>query len=156
MEDKRTEYVSIYVTPEVKKEFNLAKDTPALQETILRRFLRSETEFMESEMKAIDDYTIRYKAKLIGIRDAFDKTQDSYIEEIEAINEKVQKTLTKIDTVTRPLNDQCRTILSTIKAINTSIADIDIYKLERLISTVEAYNNMSDSQKELIKLLVTK
>jgi hypothetical protein len=156
MDEKRKEYVSIWCTPEVKREFELAKDNPTLQETIIRRYLKSETDFLEQEIKEIDDYTVKYKARLIGIREAFSKAQGSYLNEIEAINEVIQGAICKVDAITKPLNDSTKRVLQDVKTINETIASISSYKLESFISTIEKFNNLTKDEKELIKILMTK
>jgi iron uptake system EfeUOB component EfeO/EfeM len=50
-------------------------------------------------LKQIDESTVKYSAKLIGIKDAFSKCQDAYVGEIEAIYKQANDTFRKLDTV---------------------------------------------------------
>ncbi len=153
---ERTEYVSIYVTPEVKKEFELAKDNKSLQESIVRNFCQSESKWLEQEMQGIDEATIKYTAKLLTIKDKFQEAQNSYIEQFDIIYGLANQTFKKADNVVKDLDSKTSEVFEKISRINKSISAVDYHSLERLLSAVEKFNGMSTKEKELITLLLSK
>ena len=152
--EERSEGIYMYVTPTIAKEYKEAKDNKELEETIIKRFLRSETEWLEEELKAMDDQTIKYRAKLIGIKEAFSLAQDSYVTEIESISTKAYTTLTKLDNFTKDLNNNIQSCFNNIVALDKRLQYINIIPLEKLLASVDRFNEMNDEQKQLIKLLL--
>lgn len=153
---ERTEWISMNVSKAIKNEFEMAKDNKSLQDEIIRRFLKSETEWLENELKDIDEVTIRYRARLIGIKDAFSKAQDSYVKEIEDIYNKSAETFSKAQGVSKLLEVETQKTVDIIKSLAKSIEYIDVRPLERMISVVEKFNSMTIEEKELINLLINK
>lgn len=152
--EERSEYVSIYVTPTLKKEFELAKDNKTLQETILKRYLTGEIEWLNDELKQIDETTVKYSAKLIGIKEAFSKCQDSYVEEIEQIYKKANETFKKLDSVSESTRKSIEYTKSNLSTMLTQISAIDFYKVERLLELINKVNSMSDTDIQLLKKLL--
>lgn len=109
-DNKRTEYVGVYVTPEVKKEIEFNKDNPTIIENIIKRYLSSEKDFVEQELKDIDDVTVKYKARLIGIREAFQEANSSYVQEIEDIYKSGETTLNKLSSSIKSFKEEIQSI----------------------------------------------
>jgi len=82
-------------------------------------------------MRQIDDATVMYSAKLIGIKDAFSKVQDKYVEEIEALYKSVSESNKKIDEILSPAKENVRRISEETSLLRQHIEKIDIHKLER-------------------------
>lgn len=152
--EERSESVFIYVTPTVKRDFEAAKDNQSLKQDIIKRFLTNEREWLNDELRQIDESTIKYAAKLVGIKEEFSKCQDAYVEEIEAIYSKANETFKKLDSIavnTRESIDRARTNLS---GIFTALDKIEFHKVERLLSLFDKINGMSPKELELIKNLL--
>ena len=152
--EERSEGLYVYVTPTVAKEYKVAATNKDLEETIIKRFLKSETDWLSEELKAMDDQTIKYKAKLIGIKEAFSLAQDSYVTEIESISTKAYTTLTKLDNFTKDLNNNIQSCFNNIVALDKRLQCTNITSLEKLLAAVDRFNEMNDEQKQLIKLLL--
>ena len=152
--EEKTEVITLWVTPEVKKEFGIAKDNKILQEEIIRRFVKTEVVWMESELKEIDEATIKYKAKLITIKDNFGLAQDSYIKEIENIYGIASKTFSKFSDITKKLDNNIDHVYEKLGQISTKMNYINTDPLEKLLNLVDRYNNMGNKERELIKLLL--
>lgn len=153
-ENNRSEYVSIYVTPELKKEFEAAKDNQVLKETIIKRYLQGESDWLEQELKGIDEATIKYQARLIGIKDSFAKVQDAYVTEIENLYQKVTEADKKISTQLQNAAPLIKHLTEEVKSLSDKIPYINTERIERLITVVEKYNGMTAEEKELIKLIL--
>jgi len=154
--EERSEYVSIYVTPKVKREFELAKDNKALQETIIRNFCQSETYWLEGEMKEIDEATIKYTAKLLTIKDRFQEAHASYVGQLEDICTIARSTFLKIDGISKSLETQLASAYSDTKQLSEKINSLNYSHLEKFLDVVERFNRMPDTEKELIKMLLAK
>ena len=152
--EERNEYVEIYVTPTVKRELEAAKDNQALKELILKQYLTSEKDWLEEELKQIDESTVKYSAKLIGIKDAFSKCQDAYVEEIESIYKKANDTFIKLDTISVDTKKSIEHTKDSLKDMLKSISEIDFYKIDKLLEIINKVNLMSSDELELMKKLL--
>jgi len=152
--EERSEYVAVYVTPTLKKEFELAKDNKVMQETILKNYLASEKEWLNDELRQIDESTVKYSAKLIGIKDAFSKCQDAYVLEIEDIYKKANDTFKKLDSISENTRKSIEGTKTNLERMLSQINSIDFYKIEKMLSLVDKVNSMSESELELLKKLL--
>lgn len=144
------------VTPTIAREFRLAADNKTLQDEIIKKFVTSEASWLEDEMRLIDEQVVRYRAKLLGIRDAFTTAQDSYISEIEAISNKATETFRKVDGFTHELNQKIERSASEIRRVATALDNMDVAKLERLMAAIDKFNAMSGDEKAIVTLLLGK
>ncbi len=154
--EERSEYISMYVSPTVKKQWEGARDNAKLQEEIIKMHITSESSWIESELKEMDEMTIKYKAKLIGIKDAFSQAQDSYQEEVEAIWEKANQTFSKVNTITDSLARKSEEALISINGLSNGIRFINVERLERLLVVIDKYNALGKEEKGLINALINK
>lgn len=159
--EERSEYVGLYVTPTFAKELKLADDNDKLKQDVLKRFITNETDWLKEEMKSIDEITLTYSAKLITLRDNFEKVQSVYVEEIEKMCDMQFKAFKPVEDNFKKLQQEAKIITlqaeetyKEISRIDKAIGYIDYSKLEKLLLLVEKYNTMSDKEKELIKMLL--
>lgn len=159
--EERSEYVGLYVTPTFAKELKLAGDNDKLKQDVLKRFITNETDWLKEEMKSIDEVTLTYSAKLITLRDNFEKVQSGYVEEIEKMCDMQFKAFKPVEDNFKKLQQEAKIITlqaeetyKEISKIDKAIGYIDYTKLEKLLLLVEKYNTMSDKEKELIKMLL--
>lgn len=152
--EERSESVFIYVTPTVKRDFEAAKDNQALKQDIIKRFLTNEREWLNDELRQIDESTIKYAAKLVGIKEEFSKCQDAYVEEIEAICSKANETFKKLDSIAVNTRESIDRTMNNLRGIFTALDKIEFHKVERLLSLVDKINGMSPKELELIKNLL--
>lgn len=156
-QEKRSESVFLYVTPTVKKQLEELKDNDSLKESIIRGFLKTETEWLNQELKQIDEYTIKYKAKLIGIKEVFQQNQDAYLSEIDAIYQASRGKLNSIDTLCENINKQISRVENNLNLVSKGIQNLDLYKVEKLLNVIDKFNNMSKEELSLLgKLLEIK
>lgn len=153
--EERSEYVAIYVTPTLKKEFELAKDNQTLKETILKNYLAAEKDWLSDELKQIDESTVKYSAKLIGIKDAFSKCQNAYVEEIESIYNKARETFSKLDSIAVSTNNRIDQTRGNLEGVLKSISNIDYSKIERILSLIEKIDSMSSSELDILKKVLS-
>jgi len=152
--EERSESVFIYVTPTLKKEFEHAKDNQVLKETIIKQFLTNEKDWLNDELRQIDESVVKYSAKLIGIKDAFGKCQNAYIEEIETIYKKANETFKKLDLVAENTNVKIERTRTNLYSMLESMSKIDFSRVERMLSLVEKLDSMSQSEMDLLRKLL--
>lgn len=156
VKEEWTEYVSLYVTPTIKREIELIKGDKEREEFIVKRFLTNEVEWLEQEIAAIDETVIKYKAKLIGIKDGFGKAQDLYVEQIEELYKKVSDADSKISGILSNSMRDVKNTTESIREVNSLLSGINTYKLEQLMTVVDRFNSMSSDEKNLISKLLGK
>lgn len=105
-------------------------------------------------MKQIDESTVKYSAKLIGIKDAFSKCQDAYVEEIETIYKQANDTFKKLDTVSESTRKSIEHTKNNLAGMLTQISTIDFYKIEKMLELINKVNSMSNTEIELMKKLL--
>jgi hypothetical protein len=154
--NKRPEYVSMWVSEKVKREFELAKTNESLQEDIIRRFFTNEREWLEDEIKQVEESTVKYKAMLLKVRDSFNLEQDKYIEDIEKVVGKADLTIKKLDKMVSGLDDKIKTTGNGLAEMCKKFEYVNTHNLERLMEAVDKWNSYSEDQKELIKMLAVK
>jgi methyl-accepting chemotaxis protein len=155
LKEERSEYVSVYVTPTLKKEFELAKDNQTLKETILKQYLTNEKDWLKDELKEIDEATVKYSAKLIGIKESFGKCQDSYVEEIESIYNKANETFKKLNSVAEETRKSIDYTRNNLTSVLTQISNIDFHKIDRMLELINKVNSMSSTEIEMVKKLIS-
>lgn len=151
--EERTKWISLNVTESVFRELEVAKDNQTLRDDIIKRFVSSEASWLEDEMKLLDEQTVRYRSRLLGIRDAFAKAQDEYVSELEAIARKATETFDKVDGFTKTLHDHLDAAKRGVAGISDAVGRIDVSTLERLLAAVERFNAMKPDEKELVSML---
>jgi hypothetical protein len=159
--DERTEYITFHVTKEVKKDLELAKDNESLRDSIIKKFITSETSWLKEEMQGIDEATIKYRAKLLTIKDNFAESQDLYIEQIEDIYNNANNTFDKIGKRVDTVNKMIENATDKITSLNNRIKNVQLdyfntSGLEKLLDVVERFNSMGEKEKDLINTLLKK
>jgi len=163
MKEERTEYVGVYLTPTMAKQVKEAADNNVLKDKILKQFVDNEIGWLKDEVHNMDEITTIYRAKLLTIKDHFEKAQSIYVEEIEAL-------ISKSSDAIRPLNDrfinlgkqvetvqnQVETAATMVNNLSSKIGNIDYWRIEKLLDAVDRFNKMSEDEKELIKLILQK
>lgn len=153
---ERTEYITMYVTPEVKKELDQASTNDKLKEDIIRGFLKGEKDWLRDELRQIDNATIEYSSRLIGIKDAFDKVSKVHIEEIDKLNEKVYSSLSKPSNLVDGILTKVKFLKEDITYVNDNINSLNLDRLERCLDLVDRINSLGKEDISLFKKLIDK
>ena len=161
--EQRTEYIGLYVTPTMAKELKLASDNKQLEDKIIKDFVTNETDWIKSQISEMDEINVLYRAKLLTIRDSFQKAQNTYIEEIEKMcdvpHTELQGLESKIQSIknqTQSVKDEAKSLFYEVENISNKMKYINCEPIERLLNLVERFNQMGESDKELIRLMITK
>ena len=161
--EKRTEYVGMYLTPTMAKQIKEAGDNDVLKDKILKQFVTNETEWLKDEVQNMDEITTIYRAKLLTIKDSFSKAQDIYVEEIEKLCNTSCNALmplgtkfTALQKEVEQVKNQIESASKMIEGLSSKIGYIDYSRIERLLDAVDRFNKMPDSEKELIRLMLAR
>ena len=159
--ETRSEYVGLYVTPTVAKQIKEVSDNNLLKDKIIKQFFTNETSWVKEQIQEMDEINVLYRAKLLTIKDSFQKVQDTYIQEIEKMcdvpHTELQRLQNEVKTITnemQSLKKESGSLFDSIQQISQGIKYIDCSMIERLLNAVDRYNQMSEQEKELIKMLV--
>lgn len=161
--ETRSEYVGLYLTPTMAKQVKEADSNEQLKDKLIKQFVTNEIGWLKDEINEMDDITVRYKARLLTIKDRFSEAQDIYVSEIEALINKTEDTIKPLNGKFNSLKNEIEQIKNsaegvskTIDSLSSKIGYIDYSRIERLLDAIDRFNKMSESEKELIKLIITK
>lgn len=150
-EKVQTEYFGIYVTKEVKKRLEDARDNHKLQLDIITDFLSGEKDWLSNEIKLIDEETLKYRHVLLKLKESFTEHAIAYEAEINSIAEALYKKESEISKKLKPIENSINSVCSKINAINNSIDSMSLFKLEKGIELIEKFNRLSDDDKDVFK-----
>ena len=160
MESKRTEYVSLNVTPEVKKEIERYADDDKMKEEIIRQYIEREKNWMNDSLKDFDESELLYRCALVKIKDSFKKAQNEYSEAITELYTEAEK---QTHDLKNKLSEPRDMLLQMQKELSCFEAEIkglpSIYTLQSikdLFSIIKTYNMMSETDKELLIKIINK
>jgi hypothetical protein len=151
---EKNEYVSIWVDKETKRNFEAMNGNKALQETLIKEFLLSEKGYMKEEMKAIDEMTIEYAAKLIKIKENFKVKHMTYVDEVNEIYTIADKKLKDIQQPVERLSKEVENSYQKVKSLFDKIQTLNIYPFEQMLNLIDRYNSMTDKDKEIFKIIL--
>lgn len=161
--EERSEHIWMWVSPSVKKELESARDNQSLQEKIIKEFVTSEISFMKDEIANISEIDIRYKSMLITIKDNFEKSFESYCEGIQSLqnilgdkNKELHNSLMPVKNELETLKGEAEKIKTMVLSIKETINNLNIDKVYDIIALIERINKMSESEKEILSLLLKK
>lgn len=154
--EERSEYVTIRVTPKVKRELELTDTNENLKLKIIRDHIASETSWLKDEMKEIDDIVIRYTAKLLTIKDKFEEVQDIYIKEIEGMYSLIDKKSSNLGEMLSSSSKTLDSLNFKVKDVSEKLANINIYKLQNLMELLERFQRFTDEDKSNLLYMLSK
>lgn len=160
--EERSEYVGLYMTPSMAKQIKEANNNEQLKEKLLRQFITNETDWLKDEINEMDDVTVRYRAKLLTIKDRFSEAQGIYVTEIESLLNKTDQALSPLSGRFNSLKkeiesakDDAVNLSKVVDELYSKASRIDSSRIERLLDAIDRFNKMSDSEKELIRLIIS-
>lgn len=163
MIEDRSEYIGLYVTKEMAKQLEEAKDSKTLKDKILKDFVTNETTWLKEEVQNMDEITLIYRAKLLTIKDNFTKAQDIYVEEIEKLVNVSYAALNPLSSKISELKSEIELVkfqadktYKVLEKLKTGMALIDPTRLERLLEAIEKFNKLPKDEKELITAIIQK
>lgn len=163
MKEEKTECLFLHVTPSFKKEYESIQDDDKMKEFVIKQYFQREVGWMEEDLKEMDNSTIKYKAQLIKIKEAFGKANEDYSDEISKMydcvsiaNRKLSEELVKQKT---EVDNLAKSVRSLNEQVNEICSSIDTYKMQRLndmLNMAERFAKLSDDEKGFIKLVINK
>jgi hypothetical protein len=142
----------IWVSEELKKEWDKANSEEEQTKVFLKAIenrkidIKGQIEGLEEDVLLFKGIGIKYKTELEKVYNE----QSSQLEKIwEDFNcgDKIAEQVRKIKSTMSP-------VIETMKSINKEFDSVSTYKVENLISVIEKFNNMTDSDKKLLEVLL--
>lgn len=161
--ETRSEYVGLYMTPTMAKQVKEADNNEQLKDKLIKQFITNEIGWLSDEINEMDDIVVRYRARLLTIKDRFTEAQDIYVSEIETLISKTEETIKPLSGKFNSLKSEIEQIKNSaegvskiVDSLSSKIGYIDYSRIERLLDAVDRFNKMPDSEKELIRLIISK
>lgn len=160
--ETRSEYVGLYMTPTMAKQVKEADSNEQLKDKLIKQFVTNEIGWLTDEISEMDNITVRYKARLLTIKDRFAEAQNIYVSEIETLINKTEDAMKPLNGKFNSLKNEIEQIKNSadgvskvVDSLSAKIGHIDYSRIERLLDAVDRFNKMSDSEKELIRLVIS-
>lgn len=165
--EKNTELISIWVTPQLKKDFEDIKDSQKLKERLIKELMTDEKDWFKREIEEMDESVVRYNAKLITFKDKLSETNNIYVDKMsgmgEAIYENVQDfnsildtKLKEVESSLKPLLDSLDSMKYKVVALNSLASSSGFRDLERAINCLEKFKELSEEESDILKLIISK
>lgn len=153
-EQSNKEYVSIEVSPKIKKQIEFYKDNEKMQLEVIKSFFEDEKVLMKDELKSLEEHSVKYRALILksleGYRDCYSSVEDEY-NKVAKLSDQLLK---KVEILCNPIENKVNNIKDIIKNVNKSLETIDIYKLETTLTILDKVNNLNDKETEILKLVL--
>ena len=99
---------------------------------------------------------MRFKSFALNYSTAFQKAYDDQVEKLYSVWEDCQEPVDKIDKQTMRIRKDIIDISKDTDKLAKQLESLNTYKIERLIELIQTYNNMSGSDKEILKLILNR
>lgn len=151
-----TKYVHLQLPVAIAAEVELNKNNMLRQEEVIKNFFKGERDFIEDQLREMDELTVKYASKLIAVRDAFKDEAVKHEKIIEELYVTARDKFDSLDGIADAVRNKIGNSANSLTTLMDRVDKIDHTKLTRLIEAVERWERMGDSEKELIKLVIEK
>lgn len=165
MENNRveTEYFSGTIPKAIADEIRFMRNSETLNQKLIKDYVDGEMEFMKEQIREIDKISIQYRASLAKISDNFAEAYKEYEPELDKITSelyahesKINDTIQRINTKVTSVHASLSQVFDKMKNIEDKLRGIETYQLTRVIELIERFSAMTDSDKEIFKMLLSK
>lgn len=129
-------------------------DTDMKRAEFVNELIKQKKVDITSDIQNLDDDLLRFKAFVLNYSTALKEAYDKQAERLEQLWEECSEPIEKIDKQTMRIKKDIYDITKDIKDISKELEGLSTYKLERLIKLIDTYNDMSDSDKDIFKLIL--
>ena len=142
----------IWVTTELKEAWEKAGSEEEQTKEFLKAIenkkidVKCQIESLEEDVLLFKGIGIKYKTELEKVYNEQSNQLEKIWEDFNA-SDKIAKQSQKIKNALSP-------IVETIKSINKELDSVSTYKIENLISVIEKFNHMTESDKKLLEVLL--
>ena len=142
----------VWVSKEIKEALEKAESQEE-QEKIFFKVIEDRKFDIKTQIESLDDDVLLFKGIGIKYKTELEKIYNQQSEQLEKLwedfnaGDRIYKQAKQIEKDLQP-------IVNTIELINKRLSDISTWKIENMIDLINKFNNMSDSTKEMLKILI--
>lgn len=129
-------------------------DTDIKRAEFVNELIKQKKVDITSDIQNLDDDLLRFKAFALNYSTALKEAYDKQAERLERLWEECSEPIEKIDKQTMGIKKDIYDITKDIKDISRELEGLNTYKLERIVELINTYNNMSESDKDVFKLIL--
>jgi len=112
----------------------------------------SRNEF-KANMDNLEEDVIIYKGLMLNVKQAFQLAKNEQLNASYEMWEKFEKEMPNIKEKTQKIIDVLYPLVQKLTEVNTLMSKVQIYNFEKMLETVDRFNQMSDDSKEMVKFL---
>ena len=131
-------------------------DTDMKRAEFVNELIKQKKVDITSDIQNLDDDLLRFKAFALNYSTALKEAYDKQAERLEQLWEECSEPIEKIDKQTMRIKKDIYDITKDIKDISKELEGLNTYKIERIIELINTYNNMSESDKDVFKLILNR
>ena len=144
----------VYVDKNLVGKLDILQDICRIKgediDKIIERLKGDDNDFLAN----IDDSLIEIKCHAKRVRDEYKKCVDEEIEKSNTLWEECDNKLNDSRTKIKKVTDLFYNCKEQINSLSEAINSIPFYKLNTAIDVFNKFNDMTDSEKEMIKILL--
>lgn len=134
---KRSEIVSMWVTPETAKLIEEA-DSEDTKEKMLADAAKNIKGIMQSEIDMLDDEIVKYKGMMADFKQKFREVKQTQFKQMEDIWVEYDKELSKIKGKMAKIEEAVAPVAKQTTELNNNLQKLKSYDLERLLELLES------------------
>ena len=142
----------VWVSKEMKEALEKAESQEE-QEKIFFKAIEDRKLDIKTQIENLEDDVLMFKAVGLRYKTELEKIYVGQSEQLEKLwkdfnaGDRIYKQAKQIEKDLQP-------VVNTIDLINKRLSDISTWKIENMIDLINKFNNMSDSTKEMLKILI--
>lgn len=145
----------IWVNKDLAEQYK-ELDTDFKKVELVNKIIADKKLDITNDIQNLDDDLLRFKAFALNYSTAFKKTYEDQSEKLFKIWEDCSEPINKIDAKTMSIRKDIIGISKDIDGLAKQLETLNTYKLERLIELIQTYNNMSDNDKDVFKVILNR
>lgn len=168
---KNYEFYSFRISPETNKALKELEAKDKLQEKVIRRYLTTKFDTIQTEVEELSKTAVLYEAHLIKMKDLLSSISAKYDEQLADLEDRIIDKHVKLrEKVMDPLKDEARDLEKVLKGIEDKVSVLDkkvsatlekvkaipsTYTLTEVTRLAGEWDRLSNESKELIAPLFT-
>lgn len=154
MDDKRTEWVSVRMTPEDAKRYKDNSDNYKIQMEIIDEFFVKEKKSLKYDLEQLDGQVLEYRTILLKTRQSLQEAMTEHAKKAEEFWDEIWRSVPSFREKVKSLAEIIRPVVDDVKSLSAAVKGVETYDLEKLTRVVQQFSSMGPKEMEMFKLLV--
>lgn len=151
----------IWVDKEFAKKYNEMSSESSKKEEqlkILNEYLETVSEASRKEFKTslecLEEDVVIYKGMMLQIRQAFEKAKNEQLKASYELWERFEEEMPKVSEKISAVKSKLEPLKKELDELNSSIEKINTYKIDKVLTTISSFRNMTQPEREVLSFLV--